>query len=445
MTASNASGTVEAATGTVRIAWPAPAVAGALADLVLDQGPGARTLDASGAFAGAALAFGVAGAGASVDPATGLVSIPLGAARAAETVTVTATNSGGSASVSFAVTIVAALPGPAIGRMGPPRPVEGSLRSSRLALTLAAAPDAGGAVITGYDLRFAQSPTSEPTEGDGEPSYEVLADVGPEVRLVDLAPGGFVQAQSRAVTEAGPGPWSASAVVALPAVDTLTFRDTFTTGTNGAVVNASGRMPDLGAAWRPFPGGGATLDLIQPAGRATHGGSSISLSPRAAKVMVFDGGFWAGTSGTLEVDFMIGSNPGERANLILSAIDGSAYVRLLMRNQSADTGRFQIWVRSTTRDGPVVETMEGPTPTLVMNSVNTLRLVRDGSSLRFSINGIDEISIADVAGLPSGTLWGVGGDSSNGNPAWLDDVRFSDMPAPPAAPLAHPSGLSFSR
>jgi len=87
----------------------------------------------------------------------------------------------------------------------------------------------------------------------------------------------------------------------------------------------------------------------------------------------------------------------------------------------------------------VVETMEGPTPTLVMNSVNTLRLVRDGSSLRFSINGIDEISIADVAGLPSGTLWGVGGDSSNGNPAWLDDVRFSDMPAPPAAP----TGQSF--
>ena len=108
VTASNASGTVEAATGTVRVVYPAPVAAGALADLVLDQGPGARTLDASGAFAGAALVFGVSGAGASVDPATGLVSIPLGDARAAETVTVTAANSGGSASVAFAVTIVAA-------------------------------------------------------------------------------------------------------------------------------------------------------------------------------------------------------------------------------------------------------------------------------------------------------------------------------------------------
>ena len=108
VTASNASGTASAATGTARITWPAPVAAGALADLVLDQGPGARTLDASGAFAGAALVFGVSGAGASVDPATGLVSIPLDAPRAAEPVTVTATNSGGSASVSFTVTVVAA-------------------------------------------------------------------------------------------------------------------------------------------------------------------------------------------------------------------------------------------------------------------------------------------------------------------------------------------------
>ena len=107
VTASNAYGTASAVTEAVRVVHPAPAVAGALADLVLDQGQGARTLDASGAFAGASLAFGVAGAGASVDPATGLVSIPLDDARAAETVTVTATNSGGSASVSFTVTVIA--------------------------------------------------------------------------------------------------------------------------------------------------------------------------------------------------------------------------------------------------------------------------------------------------------------------------------------------------
>ena len=135
VTASNASGTASAVTEAVRVVHPAPVAAGALADLVLDQGQGARTLDASLAFTGAALVFGVSGAGATVDPATGLVSIPLGAPRAAETVTVTATNSGGSASVSFAVTIVAvpvltppaSLVAPSLagsGRVGAPMRVE---------------------------------------------------------------------------------------------------------------------------------------------------------------------------------------------------------------------------------------------------------------------------------------------------------------------------------
>ena len=76
VTASNASGTASTVTDAVRITYPAPVVAGALGDLVLDQGEGARTLDASAAFTGAALVFGVDGAGASADPATGLVSIP---------------------------------------------------------------------------------------------------------------------------------------------------------------------------------------------------------------------------------------------------------------------------------------------------------------------------------------------------------------------------------
>jgi hypothetical protein len=133
--ATNASGTASAVTEAVRIAYPAPVVSGAPADRVLDQGPGTWTLDATSAFAGAALTFGVSGAEATADPATGLVSIPLGTPRAAETVTVTATNSGGSASVSFAVTVTAApvLTAPAslvapslsgAGRVGAPMRVE---------------------------------------------------------------------------------------------------------------------------------------------------------------------------------------------------------------------------------------------------------------------------------------------------------------------------------
>ena len=120
VTASNASGSAEATTDAVRIVPVAPVAAGTIADRVLDQGEGAATLDASATFDGAALRFGAAGAGASIDPATGILSIPLNLPRAGETVTVTATNSGGSASVSFTVTVVAAPAGTAPAPLSPP-------------------------------------------------------------------------------------------------------------------------------------------------------------------------------------------------------------------------------------------------------------------------------------------------------------------------------------
>ena len=56
---------------------------------------------------GGGLRFTVAGAGATVDPLTGVVSIPTDVARS-DTVLVTATNSGGSAALGFAVTVEAA-------------------------------------------------------------------------------------------------------------------------------------------------------------------------------------------------------------------------------------------------------------------------------------------------------------------------------------------------
>ena len=135
VTAANAAGTAEAATGAVRIVHVAPVATGALGDRVLDQGQGAATLDASAAFTGAALTFGVTGGGATIDPATGILSLSADTPRAGETVTVTATNSGGSASVSFTVTVIAApvLTAPAslvapslsgTGRVGAPMRVE---------------------------------------------------------------------------------------------------------------------------------------------------------------------------------------------------------------------------------------------------------------------------------------------------------------------------------
>jgi len=60
----------------------------------------------------------VAGGGATVDPASGAVTLPTGTLRAAETVTVTATNSGGATSVAFRVTVAKAAAGPvAVGTL----------------------------------------------------------------------------------------------------------------------------------------------------------------------------------------------------------------------------------------------------------------------------------------------------------------------------------------
>ena len=69
-------------------------------------------MEAGAAFAGGALVFSVSGAGATVDPATGRVSIPTALPLEGAQVTVTATNSGGSAATGFRVTVAAPVPAP---------------------------------------------------------------------------------------------------------------------------------------------------------------------------------------------------------------------------------------------------------------------------------------------------------------------------------------------
>jgi hypothetical protein len=64
-------------------------------------------VNAAGVFAGAALVFGVTGAGATVVAQTGAVSIPTDRVLDGATVTVTATNSGGTAEASFRVDVTA--------------------------------------------------------------------------------------------------------------------------------------------------------------------------------------------------------------------------------------------------------------------------------------------------------------------------------------------------
>ncbi len=105
VTALNAAGTLAAETQPLAVTQVAPALVGELLDEVLDLGAGAETIATAQVFEGRSLAFGASGAGATIDPATGVLTLPTDAARSGEEVTVTATNSGGTAAASFRVTV----------------------------------------------------------------------------------------------------------------------------------------------------------------------------------------------------------------------------------------------------------------------------------------------------------------------------------------------------
>ena len=246
--ARNDAGTEKATTGAVRVVHAPPSVLGALPDLVFDQGSGIRSAASAQAFAGEGLMFGVAGVGVTVDPATGLLGVNTDQLRAGERVTVTASNSGGSVSSAFTLTVDAASAAVTIA-MAPPILVPKSLRASRLAVRLEPPADMAGVEITGFDLRHAQTAEPAAIVGDGEEtvSWQELRNVGTLVPVSGLTPGQSVHLQCRAVTEAGPGPWSATLSVALASAETPVFLDTFSTGADA--VSAAARVPDLGGAW----------------------------------------------------------------------------------------------------------------------------------------------------------------------------------------------------
>jgi hypothetical protein len=109
VTASNAAGSAEAVTAPLAVVWPAPAVVvGALAGLALVQGEAPAIVEAAAAFAGEALVFAVEGAGATIDAATGTVTVPTDALLEDALVTVRASNSGGSVEAGFRVDVAAA-------------------------------------------------------------------------------------------------------------------------------------------------------------------------------------------------------------------------------------------------------------------------------------------------------------------------------------------------
>ena len=133
VTATNDAGETEAESAPIRIKEAAPVVTGSLADVALRVGEETASVLAAEAFSGAALRFGVTGAGAVIDTGTGVVILATDAAVAGETVTVTATNSGGSATTGFRFSVTvpeepgAVLAAPAaVGAIADLRLVQGS-------------------------------------------------------------------------------------------------------------------------------------------------------------------------------------------------------------------------------------------------------------------------------------------------------------------------------
>ena len=127
VTATNALGTAAAETPAVRVTRVAPVAARPLADVTADLGGAAITVAAAAAFDGDGLAFAVSGPGATIDTATGVVTLSTATLRNGERVTVTAANSGGSAASGFSLTVRPSLPAvlaaPALsgsGRIGAP-------------------------------------------------------------------------------------------------------------------------------------------------------------------------------------------------------------------------------------------------------------------------------------------------------------------------------------
>jgi hypothetical protein len=104
VTATNPGGSVRVETAALAVAYAPPVATGSLFDEVFDKDTGVQVVEAGPAFAGEALVFAVEGAGATIDPATGRLTLPTDTALSAE-VTVTAANSGGSASLAFQVTV----------------------------------------------------------------------------------------------------------------------------------------------------------------------------------------------------------------------------------------------------------------------------------------------------------------------------------------------------
>lgn len=105
VTATGPGGQLVASSQPLYVTYAAPVVTGSLSDEIYDEDSGVQTVNAALVFNGQALVYSVSGMSATVDPITGIVSIPTDQQVGATLVTVQATNSGGFVTESFYVTV----------------------------------------------------------------------------------------------------------------------------------------------------------------------------------------------------------------------------------------------------------------------------------------------------------------------------------------------------
>jgi hypothetical protein len=103
--ASNTAGRLEAASAPIAVTYDPPHAVSNLPDVAFVQGSGVQRVPAGANFTGENLVFTVTGSGASIDPATGEITLPTDSILTRSVVTVQAENSGGTAVSAFQVTV----------------------------------------------------------------------------------------------------------------------------------------------------------------------------------------------------------------------------------------------------------------------------------------------------------------------------------------------------
>ena len=107
VTAGNAAGALAAEPGPILVTRTPPVAVAALADVTAEEGTEAPTIDVAAAFAGEGLGFAVTGAGATIDPVSGRLTVPTDAVLDGAVVHGHRDELGGAAAVDFRVTITA--------------------------------------------------------------------------------------------------------------------------------------------------------------------------------------------------------------------------------------------------------------------------------------------------------------------------------------------------